>query len=249
MYQHVHPSSEQRIAKKNLLTLIGNFPALYLDACVKAIYDEYYIACFTERNDNESMWGHYASGHRGVCLIFEFEEREGQFEMEMDEPVRLPLHRVKYSPHPPQVNVFESLGHLPAMTLHKNWLSLDERVSPLASTYSSSEYHSTYWQAYADTVSHKFPEWERECEYRAVNSAWFSGRKSASDRLMHYKEKHLKGIIFGMRTPVDLQLQIMEALDASLTPVQKAAFEFHSARYCTVKKALEISRFDLVKFA
>lgn len=248
MYKHIHPSSEQRTAKKNLLTLIGNFHALYLDACVKAIYDEYYIACFTERNDNESMWGHYASGHRGVCLIFEFDEREGQLEMDMEESMRLALHRVQYSPYPPQVNVFESLGYLPQASLHKHWLSLDERVSPLACTYSSSEYRSSYWRVYADTISHKFPEWEREHEYRVVKSAWFSGRNSDSDKLMHYKEKHLKGIIFGMRTPVDLQLQIMEALDASLTSTQKAAFEFHIARYCTVKKALEISRLDLVKF-
>ncbi|WP_053292998.1 DUF2971 domain-containing protein [Burkholderia pseudomallei] len=249
MYEHVRHFSEQGTAKRNLLTFLGGFPTLYLDACVKAIYDEYYIACFTERNDNESMWGHYASGHRGICLVFEFDERDGHLEMEMEEPALLELHRVQYSHHPPQVNVFESLGYLPMMTLQKHWLSFDERVSPLASTYSSPDYHSAYWQTYAATVSHKFPEWEREREYRAVKSAWFSGRKPSSDRLMHYKEKHLKGIIFGMRTPVDLQLQIMGALDASLSSAQKADFEFHHARYCTTKKVLEINRLDLVKFA
>lgn len=249
MYEHMHRFSEQGTAKRNLLTLLGGFPALYLDACVKAIYDEYYIACFTERSDNESMWGHYASGHRGICLIFEFDKRDGRLQMELEEQGHLDLYQVQYRPKPPQVNVFESLGYLPANTLHRNWLSCGELVSPLASTYSSSEYHSAYWQTFAETVSHKFPEWEREREYRAVKSAWFSGRKPASERLMRYREKHLKGIIFGMRTPVDQQLEIMAALDATLSDSQKKGFEFHSARYCSSKKTLEVNRLDLVKFA
>ncbi|MFL9885010.1 DUF2971 domain-containing protein [Paraburkholderia agricolaris] len=249
MYEHGHHGLQQGTAKRNLLTLLSGFPALYLDACTKGIYDEYYIACFTERNDNESMWGHYASGHRGICLIFEFEEREGRVQMELEEQGHLDLYEVQYSPAPPQVNVFESLGYLPANALHRNWLSCGEQVSQQAHTYSSPDYHSTYWQAFAQTVSHKFPEWEREREYRVVKSAWFSGRKPASERLMHYREKHLKGVIFGMRTPVDQQLEIMAALDATLSDSQKKGFEFHSARYCSARKTLEVTRLDLIKFA
>jgi hypothetical protein len=169
--------------------------------------------------------------------------------MELEEQGQLALHEVQYNPAPPQVNVFESLGYLPANVLHRNWLSCGEQVSQQAHTYSSPDYHATYWQAFAQTVSHKFPEWAREREHRAVKSAWFSGRKPASERLMHYKEKHLKGVIFGMRTPVDQKLEIMAALDATLSDSQKKCFEFHSARYCSARKTLEVTRLDLVKFA
>lgn len=31
-----------------------------------------YIACFCEENDSSLMWGHYANGHRGLCLEYDF---------------------------------------------------------------------------------------------------------------------------------------------------------------------------------
>ena len=33
-----------------------------------------YIACFCEENDSSLMWGHYANGHRGLCLEYDFRE-------------------------------------------------------------------------------------------------------------------------------------------------------------------------------
>ena len=33
-----------------------------------------YIACFCEENDSSLMWGHYANGHRGLCLEYDFSE-------------------------------------------------------------------------------------------------------------------------------------------------------------------------------
>ncbi len=31
-----------------------------------------HIACFSEKNDSSLMWGHYANGHRGFCLEYDF---------------------------------------------------------------------------------------------------------------------------------------------------------------------------------
>ncbi len=249
MYENQHQFSQDGIAKQNIITLLTSYPALYLDACVKAIYDEYYIACFTEKNDDAAMWGHYASGHRGICLIFEFEEQDGKIYLEMEENQSLELYKVQYSSEPPTVNVFEGLGYLPQMSLHRHWLSLGQKLSALASKYSSPDYPAEYWQKYVNAISHKFPEWQREHEHRAVKSAWCSDRKNSQERLMHYKESHLKGIIFGMRTSQQMILEIMSAVDSSLSDIQKANFEFHRAEYCSAKKTLTINRLNLLKFS
>ena len=249
LYQHTSQVSAGKNALKNLFMLLGSFPAMYLDACVKTTYDEYYIACFSESNDNESMWGHYASGHQGVCLIFEFEEKDGHIQMELEEEGRLDMHKVRYCQDPPQINVFECLGYLPMPKLYEHWLSFEERLSSLVDAYRSDAYHAAYWDGYKDMVCHKFPEWEREQEYRAVKTSWFSGRKSSEERLMHYKDTHLKGIIFGMRTPIDLQLEIIDLLKQTLSPAQKSGFEFHSASYCSFNKKLRVNRLGLLKFA
>jgi hypothetical protein len=248
MYEHAQALAQHKTEKMNMVRILSDFPALYLEACVKGIFDEYYVSCFTERNDNESMWGHYASGHKGVCLVFEFAERDGGMQMELDEGVALSLHQVKYSAEPPQINVFESLGFVPGRSLHRNWLTREGRVSHLAAAYGAADYHSKYWNAFAQKVSHKFPEWAREQEVRAVKSAWFSGRAPANQRLLHYKMHHLKGIIFGMRMPLDYQLQIMRVLDETLSQTQKETFEFYRARYSPLNKRLDVARMDLLKF-
>ena len=44
---------------------------------------EVHICCFSEVNNHPLMWGHYADGHRGICLVFDLHEltRSGQFAM------------------------------------------------------------------------------------------------------------------------------------------------------------------------
>jgi hypothetical protein len=59
-----------RVKKGPLIFLGGNFPAAYLSALDRVVYSDWYVACFSSRPDNHSMWSTYADGHRGVCLMF-----------------------------------------------------------------------------------------------------------------------------------------------------------------------------------
>jgi len=55
------------------------------------------VPCLTEVNDDVLMWGHYADGHRGVCLDFTPANAPQFFEDAYD---------ITYSPHYPQLNWF-----------------------------------------------------------------------------------------------------------------------------------------------
>ena len=59
-----------RAKKAPLLFLSGIFPRAYLSALDKVVFSDWYVACFSSRPDNHSMWSTYADGHRGVCLMF-----------------------------------------------------------------------------------------------------------------------------------------------------------------------------------
>ncbi|WP_143000249.1 DUF2971 domain-containing protein [Helicobacter sp. 'CLO3_human'] len=55
--------------------LFFDFVNFYLKSIEKFIYPECYIASFMEECHNSSVWGHYAKGHSGICLIFEVDEK------------------------------------------------------------------------------------------------------------------------------------------------------------------------------
>ena len=43
---------------------------------LKSIHDFYYMKCFSENYNNNLMWGHYADGHRGYCVEYDFANGE-----------------------------------------------------------------------------------------------------------------------------------------------------------------------------
>ena len=55
------------------------------------------ICCFSECGDHPLMWAHYANGHRGACLVFEFKKMQS-------EKIGVPM-RVAYLSSPPKFNL------------------------------------------------------------------------------------------------------------------------------------------------
>jgi len=41
------------------------------DKLHREIVSNYTVACFSEKNDSLLMWGHYSSGHRGICIEYD----------------------------------------------------------------------------------------------------------------------------------------------------------------------------------
>jgi hypothetical protein len=98
------PSFNRQQRKRRALELARGkktLAACHIDAFAK-FTAKLGVCCFSECSDNPLMWAHYANGHRGVCLVFEFEKMQS-------EKIGVPMS-VAYLPSPPKFNfVRESL--------------------------------------------------------------------------------------------------------------------------------------------
>ena len=217
---------------------------MYINESRKNIFYENYISCFSERNDIEPMWSHYSQGHRGICLVYEFADKH----IELENGKKLPILKVKYDEAPPKVNYFECLGHLPMPKLASGWMSKNGRTSKMYDIYKN-DYPNIYWSKFNEKSSHKFMSWSYEKEHRVVDSSWFHGKKEKPDRLVKYHEKHLIGAVFGIRTPLDEQIKIANAIDKKLSQGEKEKFKFYKAYFCPINNEIKIKEMSLVKFS
>lgn len=227
------------------------FHTFYTNAVESSIYDEYYVACFSEKKDDSTMWGHYAEGHQGICLVFEIDIKDTGSQLFMDNGRKIDFLKVNYTDDPLNINIFENMGYIPIPKLNKYWLTHDEDISPLSSFYSNSEYPKKYWERYTKKTTLKSTHWFRENEYRAVmNLSLLDKQKlKPSARILKYDISQLTGIIFGMRTPEQIKLDLIKALDEILSKSQKQSFKFYQAGYETKNNQLTISELTLIKLS
>lgn len=232
--------------RDNLVRLITLFPQTYIRAVEEAIYGEHYVTSFSRNPGDPSMWAHYAEQHKGICLIFEpvFQEKCGM--IETDEGQRLILDPVLYGDVPPEINFFESLGRLPYPELEAGWLTWNGERSRLASIYDDS-YPEGYWSRFRQKTRFKLSAWTHEEEVRVVQDSLFRGRLKSESRILRYSFEQLVGIIFGMRTPVEEELRIIDVVDRKLQKHSDRKFEFHKASYSPTQSRFEILALTLLE--
>ena len=61
---------------ENANLLFFDYPDAYLKEIERLMFPSWYSASFMSECSNSSVWGHYAEGHRGLCLVFECKEEE-----------------------------------------------------------------------------------------------------------------------------------------------------------------------------
>ena len=83
----------------------------------RAVFARRGLCCFTEDPRSILMWAHYASGHKGVCLIYEAEQ--GLVESGL-------LHRVNYCHEPPTMRLYEYEAY--NGDHHEKWGKLTSRT-------------------------------------------------------------------------------------------------------------------------
>jgi hypothetical protein len=232
--------------RDNLIRLITLFPQIYIRAAEEDVYGEHYVTSFSKNPDDPSMWAHYAEQHRGICLVFEPVLREGCRVIETDDGQRLDLDPVLYGDVPSEINFFESLGRLPYPKLEAGWLTRDGESSRLASIYDGS-YPEGYWSRFRQKARFKLSVWKHEEEVRVVRNSVFRGRLKSESRILRYSFEQLVGIIFGMRTPVEEELRIIDVVDRQLQKHPDRTFEFHKASYSPTQSRFEILALTLLE--
>ena len=104
-----------------------------------------------------------------------------------------------------------------------------------------------YWARFREKVSQKFPNWEYEGEVRLVRDSQFTGNLEPKDRILHYKFDHLVGIIFGMKTPVEEQIRVMEVIERKLREHPEKEFKFYKADYSASQSRFAVNELELLK--
>lgn len=234
--------------KKNFLYLNLFFSIIFIEKFKENIFSEYYLACFSGKNDNQLMWSHYADSHKGICLVYEFESDKNVLKIELDEGNNL-IKPVKYGEYSDRINVFKNIGKLPSPILNKEWLNFNDNSSKLCSCYFSKDFHSNYWNIINEKTIFKFKDWEYENEYRMVHYPMFQEQLTREERLKNYNINQLKGIIFGVRTPVETKFKIIEMLDEKLKGEQRENFEFYQARESICGGNLQIDKISNLKLS
>ncbi len=200
----------------------SNFPAMYVERLERLLWPKWYTACFTTSFYNSSLWGHYADGHKGVCLIFHAAETE--------RPDRkIHFHVVNYVDRLPEVDFFRSIGAagiVPLNLVRKLWYT-DENgtISECAPQGHENAWKQTLWERFIRTVTTKTKDWQYENECRTI------AIDCENDPIRSYDFSLLKGIIFGIRTSDGDKRKIIDIVKRKCAEHNRTYFQLLQAYY------------------
>ncbi len=215
-------------------------PILFLNWFEKHIFPEYYVACFSERWDDVTMWAHYADEHKGMCLIFNAEVYGGELFLKNADNNRCSkfhFRKVSYQVDLQPVNILK---------IFENLVRYRNRHSVSGVALSWPHDHLDYFRS---TIATKTSAWQQECEYRLI---WENLHKSrggpseaipAEKRLVNYEAEDIEGIIFGLSTSDDNKLKVKKIIDQKYCGMHRKNFKFYEATLVNGK--LEKHEIDL----
>jgi hypothetical protein len=212
------------------------------------------------------MWGNYGDGHKGVCLKFRSVQNSAsvsclklrrivgwsggpQGMSSIYGEVDHPFERVNYTNKFVEIDFFRSIGHLPMQALMKDWYSdQNGNVSPCADAMMSNEteWRKQYWANFQTMITTKLEDWRHESEYRVILQSSLGGFEKEEDRKLTYRFSDLEGIIFGMNTPMDERLKIINIILEKCKKETRDKFEFHQAYYSPVTGKIETHPLNLL---
>ncbi|MDM1045277.1 DUF2971 domain-containing protein [Myroides sp. 1354] len=221
IYVHKIIDIVQKAIKKTRINVVFNLSSFTkeLERLTSKFFQNSYVTCFSETNDNYLMWSHYSSSHSGICLEFSSEYR-GDFAYESKE-LRNPnakkyaerasewdmksiiykdqIWKVAYSNEQSYVNffkfraVFENEFNCDLIGLSKSWTH-------------------EYARELQRLLCVKTKAWEYEKEWRSVRIN-FDRKLESEERIDYYPVEALTGIYFGVNTPESVKIRILRIMN------------------------------------
>ena len=229
--------------------LLIDFIDNYLNKIENLMYPEWYTACFMTESHNSSVWGHYGDEHEGVCLIFETNENN---KISFDKNTTgLEFKPVEYNEEFIEIDFFKSIGSLPQKKLIDTWYIDDKKtISDIADSLINDhkKWHKNHWYNFDKVVLTKTKDWEYEKEYRLILSSILEQKIDKKDRVYKYDFNNLKGLIFGIKTPLEKKLEIIEIIKSKCELKNREDFEFYQAYYCHINKNIQHRKMSFLKF-
>lgn len=251
----------------NRRLILLEFPELYLQRLEILMHQDWYTACFLEDYHNSSMWGHYGSNHKGICLKFRTKTQNKKpyitlrgitgVHGNLDNSSLIygntdfPFYKVEYKPTYPEIDFFRSIGCQTISDLEISWYMDEDKNRSVCSEHlyqSEHEWRQKYWEDFYTGISTKLEDWAYEKEHRLLLSSMFSNYEEPSRRSLKYNFCDLEGIIFGIKTLEKEKREIMSVIQDKCKLENRDNFKFYQAYYSNHSGRIEAAEMGLISF-
>ena len=234
----------QNIAEVDFLY---HLPPVFLNIIKELTFPKTYIASFLEEPSNSSVWGNYGKNHTGVCLIFESNNNSLTLSI-TNENMEYPFEKINYNSDFNEINFFESLGLINGFEFD-SWYVYDGNKSILFDKINKDwdKWRDEHWDRYMHNVLIKTKDWKYEKEYRILVKSILSYEIPLCKLKLKYNFNNLKGIIFGIRTPIESQNKIVHIIKSKCEKnnIDFKNFEFYRAYYCQKSKNIQKHKINI----
>lgn len=226
------------------LFMYTSFPEDFCTAINGLMIREWYAVCFMNECHDSSLWGTYGESHKGICLKYRAEKFENHYSLPLFLPTKdakgivrhaetvARLEKVEYMEKHEEVNFFTSLANIPQSDLDNYWYKGENGLKSTLSAVENPRAISCYIpvQTTDSSILKKMKVWEKENEYRLIVSPTTFDLDNKTDRNIQYKIDSLDGIIFGIKTPTSVKIEIIKIL-SNLSKKYDADINLYQARY------------------
>lgn len=256
------------VLHKNQLFLISEFTQAYINRLQDLLHPNWYAACFSGKADNPSFWGHYGKGHTGICLKFKGKNIDGRPTLPITmqtgwsggggksekifNKVDLELHKIAYSHKHPEIDFFRSIGRLPIPHLNSTWLFSEDKIKSVCHDDmfgTEDKWRASYWEKFYEIITTKADDWSYENEYRLIISPQMVDYSSCESRALEWDFDALDGLIFGIKTPTDKIVAVMQIIQEKCRERNRETFNFYQAGYNKKTGKIDAIPMGLIKFS
>lgn len=200
--------------------LFVGFSDAYIQRLEDLIFPKPYVACFSARSDNATMWAHYGDAHKGLCFRYKTHHRNGETFLPLTTIIgcggdkhgtrecfgkqSFQLHPVQYNNKYPEIDFFSTLGRLPVPSM--NWWLCDDNhnASKCMDALSDEKlWRKKYWDTFINVATRKLKDWQYEDEFRLILNSEITDLTIREKRVLKFDFCDLDGIIFGIKTSED----------------------------------------------
>ncbi|MEP5771678.1 DUF2971 domain-containing protein [Nisaea sp.] len=249
----------------NRSALLSEYPQQYLRDVMQLVFPQWYVACFSLRHDNAAMWGYYADGHNGCCLVFKPTIKNGNHLIRMKGrndygPIgsfhsfqEFPLEEVRYSSETPNLEFFRNISQYNQSDLKRIWFQSSEgQTSDLAKHLNMENFQAWrkgYWENYRISLLRKLTDWKHEEESRVILTDSMLQHGEDSNRVYSYDFNDLEGIIFGTKVTQSDKLKIIYTVGSKMEEQQRVQpFKFFQAKHNQRNGKMDAVHMDLLRF-
>lgn len=217
----------------------GRFIDEYIEYLSNFVRAKSYIASFNTDATNPVMWSHYTENHKGVCLIYKninnkiklFKD-ETYTETRPPKNITLEFKKINYKYEDNTINFFYSFLNDDKKN-KDNWYTdfLTNEKSNLYNNYKTNEQYIQNEKNLIALPLYKTKQWSYEEEYRLILDE--KNTLEQEDRKYKYAFRYLNGIIFGIKTPLNKKLEIIELIKKLCEKYNRniRTFKFYQAFY------------------